>query len=172
MSEQTMQITDNFVSMLNAEYHKNANMEHGSPYWRQLKRDFSKIYMNEIPCYVHFEKANVSLRDGYQHEVRKLLGYLVAHDVIVFTSGGSIGTALRVMERKESDLNFILNGNIDQVIREVRNFVGLMRARGVRLNAYTFIRDMYNWKSQESHSNKNWVRKSWVRDYMNRKEEA
>ena len=110
--------------------------------------------------------------DGYQYEVRKLLGYLLAHGVITFSGGGSVGAAMRVMERKESDLNFILNGNEFRVIQELRNYVGLMRSRGVKINAYNFIRDMYNWKAQESNSNKNWVRKMWVRDYMNRKQEA
>ena len=168
MTEIKTQIEDGFLSLLYAEYMKDKNMERGNPYWGQIKRDFSKVYTNEIPCYIHLEKAGVSLYEGYQYDVRLLLGYLVSNGVITFSNGISIGAALKQMDRKEVDLNFILNANEYQLVQEIKNLVGLMRANKVRLNAFNFIRDLYNWTSQETNSNKNWVRKMWVRDYMNK----
>ena len=164
--ESKEKIEDGFLNLLHVEYMKNENMERGNPYWNQIKRDFSDVYTNEIPCYIHLSKAGVSLTDGNQHNIRILLGYLVSNSVISFSGGVSVGTALKMMDRKEVDLNFILNGNLDRVIQELRNWSGLMRSHTVKLNAFNFIRDMYNWKAQESSSNKNWVRKMWIKDYI------
>lgn len=166
MSQANKSTTDAFLSFIHVEYIKHTNMECGNPYWNQLKRDFSKVMKNEIPCYIHMERSGVSLYDGYQYQVRKLLGYMVANDIVVFSGGNSIGYALKQTDRNEKDLNFILNGNEYQMLQEITNWVGLMRSKSVKLNAFNFIRDMYNWKAQETNSNKNWVRKMWVRDYM------
>ena len=166
MTQNNQPIVDAFLSFIQVEYMKHTNMENGNPYWNQIKRDFSNVMKNEIPCYIHMERSGISLHDGYQYQVRKLLGYMVANDIVVFSGGNSVGYALKQMDRNEKDLNFILNGNEYQMLREITNWVGLMRSKSVKLNAFNFIRDMYSWKAQETNANKNWVRKMWVRDYM------
>jgi hypothetical protein len=160
------EINDGFLNFMYSEYLKDQNMEGGNRYWNQIKRDFSNVMKNDIPCYIHMARSGVFLYDGYQYQVRKLLGYMVANDIVVFSGGNSVGYALKQMGRNEKDLNFILNGNEYQMLREITNWVGLMRSKSVKLNAFNFIRDMYSWKAQETNANKNWVRKMWVRDYM------
>ena len=172
MTEAKSHIEDGFLSLLNTEYMKDRNMKRGNPYWSQIKRDFSNVYVNEIPCYIHFEKAGVSLYEGYQYDIRKLLGYMVSNDIVSFNGGVSIGSALKQMERKDSVLNAVINGSEYQVIQEIYNYVGLMRSYKVKINAFNFIRDMYNWKAQKSNGNKNWVCKLWAHDYFNTKKEG
>ena len=172
MSDTTFR--DPFIDYMHQQMTISEKSEGGYRLWTQIKRDFRNVYTanGDVACYVHFLNANVSLHDGYPYEVRKLIGFMYAKQIIALKGGVSLGTAMKNCDRNEKAVNALVASNKIRLISELKNMVSLFASKDVKLDAYRLTLNLFAWESQERHAtNHNWIRKAIVTDYCRRNNE-
>lgn len=148
-----------FVSYLHVQNH--IHVDTGGGNWIPMLRDFKRIYnTNSVAHHLHFSKAGVQLNDVYV-----LIAYMLSKNVVTLTDGVSVGKALKVLGRDEKVVNSLLKLPLNRLLPKLKQLTGLLASKGVKLNINWLCRDLFAWESQSQHSDKDWVIRSWVRDY-------
>lgn len=149
---------DDFTKYLYTQHQINGNR------WREIKRRLKNAYSNEVSSYVVYGwafGANIPPFSGTEYEIRRLIGYLFAHERHSDEQNLNLGKVMRRHARAEREFEKVINSSTEALIKYIHLKVGVFK----EINILELSGDLFHWEYQKNADERDYIINKWMRSY-------